>query len=259
MKQEITKRNASIAARYMDAISHLANGMLLTGSNAWGPHYAVTEKSDIDLLIVGDDIEELDKILERFISEGLLGDSERSRFKVFRKLYEKENAEQFSVIASYEGVPVSIDFLTVDTLRKIASLSPMGAMNLGRANIRFIKEFRTNAPKALGYSLDDLCSPRTLTYNPAFSEIKDGETTHGYLSETVVDAIEENEGNYFLGVMSFYLTVAPKILFERNGELTRAIGTIRSNIKNILDRPVTHVTRQEKMSADTLKQVLGDF
>lgn len=260
MEQEITKRNTSIAARYMDAISHLANGILLTGSNAWGANYAVTEKSDIDLLIIGDGIQELEGVIEKLISEGLLEDSERSRFTVFKDLQEKENGEQFSVIAYCEDVPVSIDFLTVETLRKIASLSPMNTVKLEDATVRFIKEFRTNPPKVHGYSLDDLCSPRKLTYHPVFSEIKGPEgTALGYLSETAVDALEENERNYFLGVMSFYLSVAPIVLFEKDGELTRAINTIRSNIKSVLNRPATHVTRQERMSEETLKEVLRDL
>ncbi len=257
---ELTRRNREIANKFVNSVSDLVSGILLTGSNAWGAGYAVNEKSDIDLLVVYDDTQALDQIISCYISEGLLNVSERERFQEFKNLFERGEAEQFSVIASQSGVPVSIDFLDTETLRKIASLSLMGSQDLREIKVRFIKEFRTNPPKPLGYSLDDLCSPKKITYHPAFKEIKDEEgIIRGYLAETAVDGFGE-EQTYFLGVMSFYLSVAPVILFDKEGELARATSVLQSKIREILrGRPLTNITRQERMSKGTLRQIQSDL
>ena len=120
IEQKITERNLKIAEKFVVSVSEVARGILLTGSNAWGANYAVNQNSDIDLLVVGDDIQTLERIIAKYISDGLLRDSEQARFEIFKELFLSGEVEMFSLIADYTGVAVSIDFLDTNTLRKIS-------------------------------------------------------------------------------------------------------------------------------------------
>ncbi|GEM_PF-1724083 len=252
---DLTKRNKEVIQRFIDSVRDRADGVLLSGSNAWGADYAVTEKSDIDLLVLAKDIQGMKKIIDCYISNKLLVPREQERFEAFSALYEEGRVEQFSVIADYKGVPVSIDFFTTKTLQWISFLTSKNTVLLNGVRVRVVSELRTNPPKAFGYSLDDLQSSKKLTYHPVFEEIKSQKgNVCGYLAQTAVDASDEH--TYYLGVMSFFLCVSPVVLLDKNGELQRAIRDLRTNISILLKGEVPrHVTREERMSEQVLEEV----
>jgi len=259
-----TVKNLKTANKYVSGAREFADGILLTGSNAWGAHYAVNKNSDIDLLIAAETIEDLRHIIKSYVANGLLPPREQKRFAVYLRLYKENKARQFSVIGNHHDAAVSIDFLLTDTVREIATLKPMGDKiikdNMGAVITRTINEFRSNPPRATGYSLDDIGSLRKLTYHPKFKEIKEGRgSLMGYLSETLVDGRggTAKSTTYFLGVMSFFLAIHPIILLDKHKKLADAVKTIQSNIDDIIKhkRPV-YITRQERMPRHSLALIL---
>jgi hypothetical protein len=246
--KEITTKNHEIADIYTKAVSDAVGGVLLSGSNAWGADYAVTSSSDIDLLIAGT-LVELEKAIERLKSERLIDSSEEWRFETFRKLHGEGRAEQFSTIATYADTKVSLDFMPWEVVETICELCPMTHQQVEGVNIRTVKEFRINPPRSTGYSVDDLSGQRKLTYHPKFEKVEGG-----LLAATLVDA--RTDRTYFMGVISFFFTVHPIVLLDKNGKLEKSIKALQTNIAQIMAGQVpTHVTRQERMSVEMLKSV----
>jgi len=156
-------------------------------------------------------------------------------------------------------VPVSIDFLFTGTLKAIASLSYMKSRNCEEVEVRVVDEFRANIPKATGYSLDDLGGQKNFIYHPKFKEIKnDSGAVLGYLAETLIDG-QKSQGeqtSYFLGVMSFFLSINPLVLVNKSGQLMNQIRTLQSNIAKLMGgRIPAYITRQERMTEDCLNKI----
>lgn len=237
-----------IAKRYAAAAARFADGVLLSGSNAYGANYAVTDRSDIDLLIVAGNTDKLGKIVRQYISEQLLNEKEQKRFRIFSKLHEEGKAKQFSTITRYKGVNVSLDLLTSASLRDIAHFRRMKQRMLGKACIRIIHEFRITPPRAAGYSLDSLDGKIHLIYHPTFITCKGS-----YVAETLVDG---KAPGYCLGVMSFFLCISPQILWEKEEFFTKAINEFRARIAQMQGRrKPSYITRQERMLKSVLREI----
>lgn len=260
---QITRKNLEIVKLFVEPATRFANGILLSGSNAWGANYAVKIRSDVDILIVTEGVDELEDIVKCYLAKGLLDKSEQRRFGAFKTLYEKERAEQFSVITDCVGTPVSLDFFDIHTLEKISSLAPMNVSTHQGVDVRTISEFRSNPPRSAGYSVDGLTDLSKITYHPKFEEIKNNQGyVVGYLAETLVDGRrnDRDETAYFIGVMSFFLAISPVIMFDKNGRIKKAVRTLQSNIAKIMNgRIPAYITRQERMNEETLRKVRFDL
>jgi len=258
--KEKTIKNLAIIEKFVEPITKLAESMLLTGSNAWGAYYAVTSKSDIDLLIIVNKIGKLGRIIRSYIKANLIDFKEQERFDVFKKLYRQNKANQFSIIQNYSGTLVSIDFLFSNTVKDIVSLGEMNNINYKGINIRIVNEFRTNIPKITGYSLDDLIGKKKIIYHPKFKEIKNNQNKIiGYISETLVDGqvSKRNQTNYFLGVMSFFLAIDPVILLDKKTQLENSIKILQLNIAKMMNgKKLAYITRQERMSGKSLARII---
>ena len=247
--KELTARNLKIAQIYSETVADIADGVLLSGSNAWGANYAVTSTSDIDLLIAGS-LDTLKKVIERLISKKLVVERESERFEIFRKLCSEKRAEQFSTIATYSDTKVSLDFMPWSAVEDICNLRPMTTQQTEGIDVRTIKEFRINTPKDTGYFADNLSGKKKLTY---YSKFKD--MNGGYLADTLVDA--QTDGAYFIGVMSFFFAIHPVVLIDREKKLKNSIRALQTNIARILGgRLPAYVTRQERMSNEMLESVI---
>ena len=62
---QLAIKNLEIAQEYASCAAELIDGMLLTGSNAWGAYYAVNKNSDVDLLIVTNTLRELENVIRK--------------------------------------------------------------------------------------------------------------------------------------------------------------------------------------------------
>lgn len=262
-----TRKNLKIIKKFSDASKQFADAVLLTGSNAWGQYYAVNENSDIDLVVTATDIKQLESVIERYVSLGLLEEYQKQRFDLYKRLYHKKKAEDFSICAKYKNKTISIDFITLDVIKTIAGLKPLITRKhkdtKGVINIRAFNEFRSNPPRKTGYSVDELGGRKKITYYPKFKEILDRKgKTAGYLSETLIDAKNSSKGNesYFLGVISFFFAVHPIVIFDSNGQLTASINILNKNIKKLIGKKkIVYITRQERMSESIQKQIKDSF
>jgi len=264
--EELTNKNLKIAKEFTESMGNIAEGILLSGSNAWGANYAVNKNSDIDLLIVFKDIRKLGLMIDKYVSQGLVDATQKKRFEIFQKLYTDKKADTFSFRISYKNTWVGIDFFPVEIVKNITEFRTMETVRIKDSNgiveLRVINEFRSNLPKKDGYSVDCLTEGRKLVYYPKFEEVKDKESAVGYISKTLVDGFDSKEGKaiYFLGVMSFFFAVEPVILIDKDGHLTDSVKTFQSNIeKTIKGRSLIYITRQERMSEESLNRIKGLF
>jgi hypothetical protein len=260
---KLTRKCFKIVEEFADVAKKFAQGMLLTGSIAWGAHYAVTSTSDIDLLIVAKDVGILKKIIKKYIQIGFIQSFEQERFERFEKLVKNYPTCQFSLITKHRGVMVSVDFLTKASVEVICSMVPIGSIELntdsGSLRLRTIKELRSNIPKISGYSLDSFKMEKKIIYHPKFEVVKNNKNKIvGYLSDTLIDGQrnDHNLSTYFLGVMSFFLLIYPIILFDKDKKLQRLIDRFRKNIgKMLMNESPIYITRQERMSPLVLEEI----
>jgi len=261
-----TEKNFKIVEKYLASAKPI-NGIILTGSNAWGAFQAVTKNSDIDLLVVADTLDQLEKLIAGWKTAKLISPVTGERFNLYRDLYKGKKANHFSIIEHNADTAISIDFLLTDIIKDIASLKPIGTKThqdeQGAITIRTLNEFRCNIPKSSGYTLDDLKGLRKSIYYPKFKEVKNAQgDLMGYLAETLIDgqANANNDPDYFLGVMSFFLAIHPIVLIDTKQQCAVAIKTLQTNISKIIQGQIpAYITRQERMSPDSLKKNKGPF
>lgn len=254
---DLTAGNIAIAREFVVHASEFAEGVLLSGSNAWGANYAVTESSDIDLLVIVQKIDEIGLIIDKYILAGLVDSFQKERFEIFLKLFNQNKADTFSFRVNYKDTWVGIDFYTLEIASNICEFKGMGDIEWDDIKLRVVKEFRSNPPMKGGYSVDELGGNRRLTYNPEFEEIKNEEITFGYVSKTLIDGYDNN--SYFLGVMAFFFAIEPVILL--GGEtVANLVKKIQENIKErICDKKIVYLTREERMTRETRDRIIHNL
>jgi predicted nucleotidyltransferase len=265
--KSLTKKHLRIVENFVNATKEFASIILLTGSTAWGAYHAITPSSDIDLVVIYSDAATLQKIIQKYIDTRLVPFTENERFEKFKEIQNKYKVCQFSLIVVHENIPVSIDFISEDAIKMICNMEPLNQNKLRSdsldIDIRTIKEFRSNRPRISGYTLDDLGSTNKIIYSPKYTEVKSKDDRGlGYLSETLIDgqATDKDSKKYYLGVISFFLTISPKILSDRNGKLQILIDLFRSKIAQIISgKTVNNITRQERMTEETIKKIKESF
>ena len=226
-------------------------GVLLTGSSAWGAFYALHAESDVDLLITGSGIGELEKTVQTLVGKSILDAGESRRFALYKALNEEGEADHFSIKGVYSGVNLSIDFMLDEHVLKISNLADLRPPVPGVGErIRTIREFRRNKPKPDGYTLDRLDGDSTL-YHPLYRPVFDEGNVVGYLSDTLIDGIGKD--TYSLGVISFFLAINPMVLSD-NGILRMSINLLQSNIAKLNGHVLPeYITRQERMPTYSLQ------
>ncbi len=258
--EELTIKNLEIAKKFVESSNSFAEGVFLSGSNAWGANYAVNKNSDIDLIIIVKEIEQIGQIIEKYTEEGLVGIEQKNRFEIFQILHTNKKADTFSFRISNNNTWVGIDFIPFEIVERITKFKSMETVicedDKGNINLRIINEFRSNPPKKDGYSVDGLTETRKLVYHPKFENIK----SYGCVSQTLVDGIDERNTMYFLGVISFFFAIEPVILFDKEGQLAECTKIFQSNIKGRLNSQIPmYITRQERMSDESLNRIKNLF
>ena len=250
--QELTLRNRELVAKIAQVVSDAAIGILLSGSNAWGGDYAVRADSDVDIIIIVDSTKKVLAATERLTAAGLVSEKQVQRADYFvANLYNK-GVEIFSLS---EG-KISVDIIPMNILKQITELSHMKEIRYEnraeKRKLRIVSEFRSNPPRANGYTLNNLENSHMFVYRPNFYAVND----LGYVAQSVVDSID---GDYYMGVYAFFFSIKPVIIKDNKGYLLRAVHQFQHNIANQVGGAVQHVPREERMSADTLCEIKQSF
>ncbi len=264
---EITEKNLDIVKQFKRWAEDFADGMIIAGSMAWGAYYALRDDSDIDLIIITDELKKIKSIIEKYIAHGLIEKNESQKFKMFETLYREGKCDEYSLVCHFEDTKVSIDFILRDTLEKICSFRELERETYKDGNddikIRVIGELSSKIPRERGYDLDNMKEDRKIAFHPKFQEIKDQENNlNCNIRQALVDGQIVNDKNktYFLGIKTAFFAINPIIIIDKNGLLQKQCTLLRKNISVVLNnqRPV-YITRQERMSQDMLKKIQDSF
>ncbi len=280
-----TVHNLDLLEEFTVPLHNYAKGMLLSGANAYGAFYAVrggvpssltrlgvpqlshSERSDIDILVSTADIHAIGQCIEAYIMSGVISVNERKRYLKFLKLFEKGEADIFSLRSYYEDVEQSVHFMTKETVSSICNLQPIrNHIAKDGLNYSIVRDFRPNIPgnvrKYGAYPINDLLGLKQEHFSPSIQRI--GSTDSGYpddyLCENTVGgpAVIGHQRTYYMGVFSFFLSVGPVVLIDRDGEFSADISKLQNNISLTLDgKKPTNIPRQEHMTRASLSKILS--
>jgi hypothetical protein len=277
-----TYENLRIIGEFLEVGERHSDAILLSGTNAWGAFHAVkgkipsqlvdigveqrdySEMSDIDFLITARNIEELEIVFRDYIEAGLIDQDEIKRLDAFKDLLQSDGVEVFSVRSHYKGVEESIHFMLEDTITKISNTSE----ERNEDGIGFVRTLRPNIPGNVkehgGYLTGDLLNLTKKVFDLHLELLADkmSEKSLGYISRMPTGGFTEVDGRktYSIGLLSFYLLIAPTILFDRNGRMHDATNQLKERVKTILGGSLpAYVPREERMDPRVLQQIKESF
>lgn len=280
-----TARNLAVARQFSDSAQATADGVLLSGSTAWGSFYAVrggvpaelreigvpqieySSMSDIDIVVTAKDDEALGATVEQMVEEGLLEPRELERFDAYLGLRREGGADLFSVRSHFGGVEESVHFIPSETMRIILTRQPYRRTPVAAGHaINTLKDFRPNVPGSLtkegGYTLGDLRELVSLRQVAEISPVGKEGRILGYVSRTPVGApiTVEGQPTFAMGIMTFLTNVYPIMLFDRDGGFRRQIEASQHDIAGALGgHPATNVMRRNRMPRRVLRSVLDSL
>lgn len=271
-----TVNNLRVASRIARVASSNSEGILMSGSNAWGTFFAVRGNmqgrlnlwqeenvskregpSDIDLMIAHPKVEGLKAVVQGLVADGLASKGEIKRFDVFEKIYEKQ-ADIFSARMNVNGVEVSLHFVSSAIVEKMSNPAYSQRM------ISYIRDFRPNTSGEVrregGYKMYDLKGAKTFDFHPRVEEVKDPITqaTLGYISDSPLGGFVKvgKKQTYYMGILPFFLLVVPAILHDPKGNLGDAHVRLRDQIRLVMNgQPAINIPRQEDMPDFILKKL----
>lgn len=265
-----TIENFKVASKYAEVMGDHAEGVLISGSTAWGSFYAVRGeksrkgRSDIDLLVETKDLDAMRQALLALMGAGLVNTEtdpdaetfdEAERFEAFHFSHMRDEVDMFSVRSKTTGIEVSVHFITSTTMNAVVSHDEtMRSKTIEGHDITYLRDFRPNVPrntkedknqrnatlleKAVeGYDIYDL---------RRFTDIKFAtETTKalhdlhhvGYVSESPLGTtIRTKQGqSYGMGLMPFYLSMSPVILSEKDGAMQKRAQAMQTSIGRVME------------------------
>lgn len=276
-----TIENLGIIEEFTEVAKTHADGMLFSGSNAWGPFYAVkgervrnhkpedqnSQVSDVDLLITAESVDELGLVLLDFVKAGLLDPIETKRFEAFKELYAKRSVDTFWTRGSYKNGQ-EIHFIPLEVIRKIANLNRVNQDFKTDGRPDFVRVLRPNTPKSVklfgGYPTIDLKGLGNVHFIPESNKvpISDDPNDEAYLSQMTIGgpAVIGDKRTYFMGVIPFFLLVSPRILIDKDALLSSELSKLRDAIKGITgDDKVVALPREERMSDSMRTRIKNSF
>lgn len=196
--QEETQKRLSIAKREADRFRDSASGIILAGSVAYSLNLHVTEKSDLDLVVVT-------KHIKSFLSHLIEDDKERVALK--HRFF-----EGYCLKNVVDGVPISIHVLSEDCFDIISKC--------------FVADIRVYRPSAKEESYNLYGFERT-TYPYSIKNIKLSDLTG---VRTIVPVSFINKDKYFIGIHKDKLLSNPHILFEKKQYVKEKINAVWRNV-----------------------------
>lgn len=255
-----TTRNIEIANDHAAAIGDVVDGVLLSGSTSWAPFYdtrAFCENpSDVDLLCKVQKGESVYEATARLTDAGLVSDFELLRAEHFVGAYNTDNADMFSLRSTMSGAKTSIHFLTKHTIDSICEirLPEDGSVTSKR-------DFRPNMPhkaKDNGYEITHLDRKYSERYPANIKEVVIDGQPLGFLSSSPVHGKAEHEQgtSYKLGLIPFFLAVAPAIVRDPTGSLQADITKLSTKIAQLQEgRPIVNLPRLHRMPEHTIRHI----
>ncbi|MBW2985777.1 hypothetical protein KY333_00190 [Candidatus Woesearchaeota archaeon] len=233
-----TKKRLILAEEELNRYRDFSLGAILAGSVAYAPNLHVTKESDVDLVVVVEDIKET---LDNIVDDDTEKEALQNRF-----------FEGYCIKRVSDGVPISIHVITGDAFDIISKC--------------FVADMRVyrKTPKDAIYKLKGF---EGNTYDYRIKNIQLNELSG---VRTIVPISFINNDRYFIGIHRDKLLCKPHILHERNGyiagkidklwytvirnlcdESMRLYGTLDLNRMNILNT----IAKKDKLSPDAKKEI----
>ncbi len=232
-----TYKNLGIVAEFLKVSERHADGVLLSGANAWGAFHAVKGQvpsqlielgveqrnrdqiSDIDFLITAADLQNLEQVVKDYVEEGLICPAEVEQFAVFKNLLGTGQTEVFSVRSHYKDIEQSLHFMLKGVLAKIGA----GEEEKNKDGIGFVKTLRPNIPDSLKkfghYPISSLSGSHNNAFDPELESLPNmpGELPENYIARMPTGGLVEinDQKASFIGLLYFYFLITPTILFVR--------------------------------------------
>ncbi|MDO8602005.1 MAG: hypothetical protein Q7R62_02685 [bacterium] len=124
---------------------------------------------------------------------------------------------------------------------------------------------RTDTPnnaRSGGYLISDLFGLTTKIFDPQSIAIYDKEKIVGYVSRKPTGGFTEihKRGTYLIGLLSFFLLIAPTILVDHGNALHKNIDKFREKVKKILNGSLPlYIPREERMPKEILQRIKESF
>jgi len=267
----VTAENKCIAQEFARVGEHTLTGLIISGANAWGAFYATRgvhpkleepsplNRSDLDLLAIVPEIDDIGETLAQYVDAGLIKEAELERFDDFRRLQRLGLADVFSLRSNYKGFEQSVHFLTHEMTHAITALHPIHQREHDGQNINYLKDYRPNLPNnpgknGGGYTIDDL---KGLYIGRRFDPHLEA-TPQGYISESPVGSILTIEGQrtYSLGVLDFFLAIKPDIIYDPQKKAEVWVRTLQDTIAHIqgTEKP-KNIPRMIRMPKGALRSI----
>lgn len=254
-----TSRNLLIAKDFSNTLVSSADTVVLSGANAWGSFFAVTDKvfeshrknkaSDIDLFGIfpnNESIFEAGKNIARaYPTPGLL-----ERAAHAHALFAEKSIDVFSTRILHRDVELSFHAYTRSTCKMIA----YGNEPRNDRGIGFLRDFRETFPNNVrefgGYPTMDILSGQSEIFTPNIKRLPDN---LGYICDAPTGKIEPNDVR--IGLTLFFFLIAPAPLqrsafFEETRQ--QLLGRVRTAVSG---REISRIFRDERMTNRMLEEI----
>ncbi len=264
-----TLKNLKISTEIKNIIENDASGMLISGTNAWGPFFAVKglpiikqgstgekrDASDIDIMITVSDIQALRVVIESLSRFGIISQNELSRLALFEKLHSEKKVDMFSLRSYYQNVEQSMHFLFTETVQSLGD----GSGKLRKNGIEYLRDFRPNIPRNInlygGYPIVNVHDGSEQLFSARIQEVFDeNHVIQGYTSETPAGG--SNESGTYISLLHFFLQVAPVLLFDKNNILQEASKNLAESLKSKLEPGgIPFIIREDRMMKEIIPAI----
>lgn len=277
-----TLENLKIVSELEEVGRDTVHGMILSGSMSREPFSGVRGKtppalvalgaqerdfhsfSDIDMLMSFENFSAIKKGISDFVKAGILKEDENKRVELFEHFYKEGKADILSIRAHYKGVEESFHVLLNKTVESIAQAREKYHYN----GIGYVRDFRPNIPRSLekkGYYLAfDLIGGEEVRFPIHLEEVKDPNDNRvaGYITHIPTGGVlhNGNEDRYLIGILSYFLLVAPVVLVDKDSFISSNIESLQKKVRSTLNgRMPLLLPYQQRMSKTTLERLKASF
>ena len=128
----------------------------------------------------------------------------------------------------------------------------------------YLNDFRPNTGSSLhgGYPIRDLLGLTKIIFIPSIDQVKEGNIELGYISQISTGgfaAIKDHK-TYLIGILGFFLLVAPVILQDKDSNLSKNIMALKNKVREMLnDQEPVYIPREERMPSAVLHAIKSDL
>jgi len=190
-----TEKRIELANRLVTENKHLSVGIVLAGSVAYAPHHMVTKKSDLDLIIVANNLKDF---IEPFVAD------KKDRKNLYNRFF-----DGYCFKKIIDDIPVSFHILSPDAFEIIT-----------KSFVADIRVFRAQSKDEdyILYGFERNEYKYVIKYNP-LEEFETG-------VRTIVPVGFINKDRYYLGIHRDKLLCNPLILHDTAGTISNGIDKL---------------------------------